>query len=238
MRSRAQHARFFSVAALAGSVFVVGCSAIVDFDALVGPNDAATGDGSSGAPGTDGSASTDGPTGDAAAAPDGTDGTAPDTHVGPNLISNGTFETGCAPWGAFQGTIVEDSTARTGSKSCRICTKPTTTDYFTAGDGYTAGPPIVGATYHGVAWVRTAPGAATPPGIYLHMRTSNATPTFVGLEGPSTPDPGIPIDATWKKIELTMKPTMAAQQMDIFIGSVHQPNVCFLLDDVWFEKVP
>jgi hypothetical protein len=113
---------------------------------------------------------------------------------------------------------------------------PGTTDYFTGGDPFTAGPPVVGTSYHAVAWVRKAPGAATPVGALLFFRTSNATP-FTGIDGANT-GPALPFTDTWQRLEITVKSTKPAEQIDIFVGTDTVPGSCFLIDDVWLEKVP
>ena len=206
---------------------------MLDFDALVGPSSGSeggviveAGDAEGSGPAGDASAEPDSPL-DRDAAPDG------DTHVGPNLVPDGTFDSVC-PLGTFQGTVASDGTARRGAKSCRVCTLPATPDYFTAGSFASSGP-AVGSTYHAEIWVRTAPGAATPPGILLHLRTSNDAP-FVQIQKSMTSPRTI--DATWQKIEITLQPTIAAARMDLFFGSDTAVGACFLVDDVWLERLP
>jgi len=224
------------MAALGGAAgaLVVGCSALVSLDGLTGPADAASAP-SEASPSPDATVALDSGDKDASPATDA----APDadTHVGPNLIEDSTFETKGCTWRSFQGTIATDSTARSGTKSCRVCPSPSTTDYFTGGDPFSAPAPTIGTTYHASAWVRTAPGAATPPGAIFFMRTSNATP-FTQVEGLSTDTAVLPFTDTWQKMELTLKVTKAAEQMDIFVGTDTAPGACFLIDDVWLERLP
>ena len=88
-----------------------------------------------------------------------------------------------------------------------------------------------------MAWVRRAPGASTPVGALLFLRTSNATP-FAQVDGANTGPMALPFTDTWQRMEITMKSTMPAGQMDVFVGSDTVPGACFLLDDVWLEKLP
>jgi hypothetical protein len=229
--------------AVAAGAFAAGCSLLVDSGGLVGPADAAapfseggaSPDSSSGgldSGGTDSSTTTDGPVIEG-------DGSGPNPdpeHVGPNLLADNSFESGCT-WNAFQGTIsTEVGTAHIGTKSCRVCTEPGTTDYFTGGDPFTFGPPVVGVTYRATAWVRTAPGANTPPGAVMQLRTSNPSP-FASIESANTSVAGLPFTATWQKMVISLKVSLAAAKVDVFIGTNTAPGACFLIDDVWLESL-
>ena len=224
---------------LVGSTCAIasGCSLLVDVDGLAGvaadasvPTDAsATTDAKVDA--TNDASATDGSTPDATpdAVPD------PNAHVGPNLLEDSSFETSCSSFSAFQGSAVSDPTARTGSRSCRVCTDPPPVDYFTA-DAKATVSPTRGATYHAVAWVRTAPGAATPPSINISARTYS-NPPFQAIESTTSPSPVVPT-STWQKVETTLTIAKAAPEMDIFVGTGSAPGACFLLDDFWLEKLP
>lgn len=243
-----QLTRFASLTAAlvaAASALAVGCSVLVDVGGLAGPADAAAApssesgalpDGSSSgldSGGKDATATTDGPVieGDGGGPPDANE------HVGPNLLADSSFESGCT-WNSFQGTIATESgTARTGTKSCRVCAAASTPDYYTGGDPFTGGAPIVGATYRATAWVRTAPGAVTPPGAIFFVRASNAVP-FTTIDSANTPQPRLRFTATWQKLELSLTSTAPAGSMDIFVGTDTAVGSCFLLDDVWLEKLP
>jgi hypothetical protein len=211
----------------------VGCSLLVGVDGLAGPIDAASSS-------EGGSTSEGGPTLDSSDkdAPATTDaGADADTHVGPNLLDESSFESGCT-WNGFQGTSATDSTtAHTGTKSCRVCTSPFTTDYFTGNSHYTNTAPAVGATYRAVAWVRTAPGAAVPPNAVLNLRTLDPSP-FTGIEAIATAATGSPLTDTWRSLEITLAVTKAAATMDVFVATNTVPGSCFLIDDVWLEKLP
>ncbi len=213
----------------------VACSALVDLDGLAGPADAASS--AEGGTATDGSGPPDSGDKDSTTTDATTDAAADaDTHLGPNLLDDSSFEDECT-WNGYQGTRSTDSTARTGTKSCRICTAPLTTDYFTGNSLFTAAAPVVGATYHAVAWVRAAPGAALPPGAVLNLRTLYPSP-FTGVERASTSPSLTPLTDTWQRMEITLAVTKPAAQMDGYVGSDTAPGACFLVDDVWLEKLP
>ena len=243
-----QLARFAPVTAAlvaAASVLAVGCSVLVDVDGLSGSLDAAATPISEG--GSSGDANSGGldSSNDARVGADGPiiegdgGGGLPEAneHVGPNLLADSSFESGCS-WSSFQGSIATESpTARTGTKSCRVCASPSTPDYYPGGDPFTGGPPVVGATYRATAWVRTAPGSATPPGALLFVRATNSSP-FASIDQANTPKPGLPFTATWQKLQVSFTSTAPAGQMDIFVGTDTLVGSCFLIDDVWLEKLP
>lgn len=62
----------------------------------------------------------------AATMPDAGEGDASEGGpLAPNLLVNGNFENGCAPWVVFPSGVIEEVTiARSGAKSCRLCGKP------------------------------------------------------------------------------------------------------------------
>jgi hypothetical protein len=200
--------------------------------------------------GLSGSPASDVPDGDARADVDATGSTdaASDTSAtsdaldagddaGPNLHPQGTFETGtCDPWVGFQGTLEIVSTAHSGNGACRACTKPSTTDFFTADDNGAPGPGELGATYRAQVWVRTDPTAPAPPTATLFLREASiASGSFVQLQLNSTPE--VPIDATWQRLETTLTFMNPDGYMNLFVGAPASPNACFLLDDAVLQRV-
>lgn len=228
-------ASVMAVLAVGAGALLGGCSALVDLDGLSGPADAASsGDGASP---LDGGTPTDSGDKDSTATDAAADaGPDADTHVGPNLLDDSSFENGCT-WMGYQGVSTTDSTARTGTKSCRICTAPLTTDYFTGNSNPTGTAPVIGAKYHAVAWIRRASGAAVPPGAALNVRTFNPSP-FTTVESTSTLPSVIPFTDTWQRLDVTLTVTQAAATIDVYIGTDTAPGACFLIDDVWLEKLP
>lgn len=214
------------------------CSLLTSLDGLSGGSDggsgstdatsdvATSGDASPGADGgTD--ASDDAPSRDA-----GDDAGAPSIHP------QGTFEGGtCAPWAGYQGSVTASTLAHTGSFSCRVCTAPTTTDFFTADDNGASGPGTVGATYRAEAWVRTDPSQPAPSEINVFLRSFRVDDNgvFLALESASSPD--TTIGAQWKYIETTLQLTKPNGRLNVFVGAPHSPGACFLLDDVALRRI-
>ena len=151
-----------------------------------------------------------------------------------NLHPRSGFEQGCEGWGSYRGTLASSDIARSGLRSCRVCTS-NTTDIFTADDqGVSPNPPI-GSEWLAEAWVRSDPGRAIPPNVGITLRSKNDTPSFAileqdydGLNGPPT--------ATWQKVAVTLTITKAAQTINIVVGADAVDGGCFVLDDVALYK--
>jgi hypothetical protein len=158
-------------------------------------------------------------------------------EAGSNLHPSGTFEgPTCDPWSGYQGTVEKVTDARTGTGACRICTSPTTTDYFTADDKGQGGAATVGASYRAEAWVRTAPGKAVPGASSLFLRSfSTAGGQFTSLELENSPKK--PLTDTWMKLEATLTITKPGGTLNIFVGADTNPGACMLLDDVYLERL-
>ena len=232
-----------SAASLSFVAALSACSLLNSTDGLAGGPGGSDGDAASTADTgaeSDGAASTsDGGTSDGALVDGAIDAgdAGSDALSGPqNLHPNGTFETGIAPWGAYQGTVASDSTARGGTKSLRACTRDGTLDYFTADDGSALGGPVMGATYRAEVWVRTAPGAVVPPSVALWIRSANYTGGFQSIETDNNDGP--PLTATWQKLSVTLKITKPAERLGIFVGADQATNACFLIDDVTLVRLP
>jgi hypothetical protein len=76
-----------------------------------------------------------------------------------NLLSNGGFELGCAGWVGINATLSQDSTARSGMHSCRVCASGTFTFNITQ---QVPRDVVAGETYAVEAYVHTADDAGTP----------------------------------------------------------------------------
>ena len=154
----------------------------------------------------------------------------------PNLHPNGTFEATTMPWYGFQAQpITLDSTAHSGSKSLRVCTAQTTTDYFTADDQGAITNPVANATYHATAWVRVPQGGVPLPEVKLFMRTVNTSPSYVTLEFAETALAAV--DESWKQFEVALVVTKPAQRLNVVVGATHVAGACMLIDDVRVERV-
>jgi hypothetical protein len=160
-----------------------------------------------------------------------------DVSGAPNLHPQSTFENGtCAPWYGYQGATSFSATAHTGTGACRICTLPSTTDFFTADDTGVAGAAAVGATYRASAWARTDPAAPGPGPVTVYLR-SFAVPggTFTSLERGVSPSADL--GSQWQRLEATLTITKPDGTINVFIGGAHRANACFLIDDVVLQRV-
>jgi len=179
--------------------------------------------------------SIDGDDKDATQAPNDVIDAMHDAGVTPtNLLPSGGFEDGCGTWAGFQATLSSDPTARTGSKSCRICMDPGVDDVFSASDDGAIEHPPIGALFRAEAWVRTAPGAAAPPDAALLARTFNAAP-FTEIE--KNQGASSAVGETWSKVEATLKINLVADRFHVSVGASAAPGACFLVDDVVVERV-
>lgn len=224
------------VVALAFFTVCGGCSLLTSLEGFssgspdAGPAplaDAATESGAeTGTPPTDGGV-------DGAIPTDATVDTGTDAGPPPNIHPNGTFEASLDPWGAYQGTIAPDATAHTGARSLRVC-GGTNVDYFTADDNSALVGPSIGATYRAEGWVRTAPGAVTPPSINIFLRTVDLSRGFEVVE--LGQNEGAPLTSTWQKLSVTLKVTKPAERLGVFVGADWVAGACFLLDDVTLQR--
>ena len=154
------------------------------------------------------------------------------------LHPNGTFESGIVPWVPYHGTVASDTTARTGAHSLRACAQASmpSDGVFSADDGGAILAPVVGATYHAIAWVRTAPGAtAAPSSVNLLFRTIDTSPAFAEVENVYTSS--VAIDTTWTKIETDLKVTKTAQALNVAVTGHYAAGACFLIDDVSVVRI-
>ncbi|MDB4935498.1 MAG: hypothetical protein JWP87_2470 [Labilithrix sp.] len=234
MRVMSRRLRTLAAATAAHCLALAACSLTTSLDGLSSSAGFVTPDGEAGSA-------------DASGVPDAPGGGAPDASTGPdardaaetggtNLHPAGTFEDGtCAPWNSYQGTIGPSTTAHTGTRSCRACAKPSTTDIFSADDTGAPGPAIVGATYRAEGWVRTSPGDPAPPFVRLVLRNFKYQGnTFVDLE--SGDSPKLPIDATWMKFEVVLTVTKAGT-LNVYLPGDAATGACFLLDDVVVQRI-
>jgi hypothetical protein len=209
------------------------CTALTSLEALSG------GDGDGDAQAADVRTSADGPSVEASGEADASDGavTSDADAALAELHPNGTFESGGAPWGSYNGNVfVLDGTARTGSRSLRACGQATAPadPIFSGDDNGAAGAPIVGATYRATAWVRTAPGSAVPPGVSMRFRTIQL-PVFVETEIRETA--GVAITSTWQKLDIELPVSKSAAKLNIAVLGKWAAGACFLIDDVSIVRI-
>ncbi len=156
----------------------------------------------------------------------------------PNLYPSGTFELGCKG-SSYNSTLAEDPTARTGAKSCRVCSNnsPPGGDVFTIDEEVPlASPPVAGQRYRVEAWVRTAPGATAPADMVISLRTFDATNGFVIFDEHAT-DP-VQISDTWQKFSSDLALNKNGPRMDWWVGGGIGTGRCFLVDDVVVTQLP
>lgn len=153
----------------------------------------------------------------------------------PNLHPFGSFDTGCGPWKGFHATVVGVQDGHLNPGSCRVCTDLGITDNFSADDFGAIAGPVVGATYRAEAWVSYASGANGTAEIGILMRTFNSSPTFAEVD--KNQSGAIVSGSVWTKIETTLKVTSAAEKLNIVIVAPATPGACFLVDDVFVERI-
>jgi hypothetical protein len=147
-----------------------------------------------------------------------------------NLHPDGTFESGCGRWQAFNGTATPSSDAHGGSGACQVCG----TGNFSLDDkGFLATPPD--GRYEASAWVRPAPGAAPPTSWGILLRTVDQPDggTFQEIQkSASTP----PVATDWTLLSVDLDVTKPADVLNVVVfGS---PSGCILVDDVSAERLP
>jgi hypothetical protein len=163
------------------------------------------------------------------------DATNPVDAARPNLHPAGDFTEGCTGWYPYMSTHAASTTARSGPRSCRVCSKDVPDDVFTADDtGFLTPPP--GARYRAEAWVRAAPGSPVPSGgVALHIRTFQSSPWMQFDQASSA---SIDVDDTWRRLEIELTVTTTDKRLNVYVGGETEPGVpCFLVDDVHVERL-
>ncbi|MBX3186726.1 MAG: hypothetical protein KF819_06910 [Labilithrix sp.] len=178
------------------------------------------------------------PTGDASVASDATN--APDVSIDvdatvdaatrPNLHKNGTFETGCDFWGAYRSTLASESAyARSGAKSCRVCSDGST--FYSIDDGGHVDNPPVGSVFYAAMWVRKAPGYPVATKAFIMLRTFDNPPW---KERDIVQSPHITLTDAWQRLEATL---VVTQGQYVNVVGAGADGGCFLIDDVVLERV-
>jgi Carbohydrate binding domain len=222
------------------------CSLLVGTDGLAGGTDADGGlsDGRDAAA----SMSADATSGDSAAAGDATSGDAgggsdandcvpdtPPTNVGPELLSGGDMEDGCASWNASQSTRAGSPTAHTGALSCRMCSTGITAFTYGILRQELSFSPQPGEKYLLSAFVHADPASATP-----------LKPAALGFDhggiGTGVMATETPASTCWTKVvvDFTVPDGGTADAVDVYAGAGNNEAVpagpCLLFDDVSLRK--
>lgn len=185
-------------------------------------------DASDGAHTSDGSDASDG--GDTVDVNDA--GTTGDAGIS-NLLPNGTFDTDCSSWGAYNATLTSDPNGRSGS-GCRVCLQDPAGGGFTI-DSYMFGPSNVspGSIYTAKVWVRSVPDSTIPIDAAMILHSFNGSNTTIESNTSSV----VALTDSWQPLEATLSITTAADFLSLYAGTtVVAPGACFLIDDVVITK--
>jgi hypothetical protein len=233
------------VASLAAGI--VGCSLALSPDELSSGGGGATttspdgapadaralvdGDGDRDGPATPGDGSRPDASGDAS---DDADGATPP----PNLVVGGDFETATPTdcqngVNSYQGTAGGSPVAHSGAMSCQACWDGTG-NFFTIDGFHVVGPPVVGATYHGQAWVRAPAGSANAQSLVAYLRTFAG-----GQQQAAHVGAAVALTEQWQLVEVTWQVPGPADVLNLYIANENAASGdCFLTDDVAITRVP
>lgn len=151
---------------------------------------------------------------------------------GSNLLQNGGFESGIAPWSAYHSLLALTSPGHSGAQALHATPwAPGSGLYYIvdyAGDNpwgvlpYGIPAPVAG-TYQASAWVTGVPGRT----IQLCVRDGTAS-TIGGMDCA-----GVTANGTWQQIAVSHHVASAGVNLDVWIGGYHyQSGDAFTLDDV------
>lgn len=146
------------------------------------------------------------------------------------LLANSGFELGCTGWGTAEANAEDSTTARSGTRSCRVC--GTSDAYFFFQE--IAGPFEPGAQYAAEAWLRADPGeagVAPDPRSRLECFDEGNNQIF------ATESSALGLDATWKRTStlITVKPGTHTLSFSLWS---HGAGTCFLIDDASVRRLP
>jgi hypothetical protein len=185
---------------------------------------------------------------DTSSADAGADGTASadgaDAAVA-SILPNGGFEDGTgggcgATWSAFNALLTRDTTARSGTYSCRVCkhltsapdadafAQPYSIDSLDAMRGIAY---EIGQTWQVTAWVRLAPGTASTATSMAVLRVERTNGTPIQF---SSPVAATKLTADWQQVGEELQ---VAQDGGAFLNVYVEADPgnegdCFLVDDV------
>lgn len=161
--------------------------------------------------------------------PSGTTTSGADAGAVPgSLVQLGGFELeACGGWTKNGATAVSDATARSGSRSCRICREvsPGVFGIFQVLDGVPAG------NYVAEAWVRATPEAGLGS-TYLGLQGVDTDGAFVG----DAQETSTSFVDTWKKVTTSIA-YPGGKGLAVSL-TVRDGDACMLVDDVAVTKAP
>jgi hypothetical protein len=146
------------------------------------------------------------------------------------LLTNSNFESGCAGWSSWEGTLEDVTTARSGSHACRVCSDGTTRLYG-IGQGVPRTALTVGKKYVGEVWVRADDRDSGPvPTPYAKLEIYDAAENQLdAAEGGK-----IALDGTWKRASAVITVTPATDSVYLSFAAY---GGCFLLDDASLQEI-
>jgi hypothetical protein len=148
-----------------------------------------------------------------------------------NLLSNPSFELGCAGWSVEDGTESDSPAARTGSHSCEYCPHQTNpvTDAFVQ---TVSGSIPRGAQYYAEIWVHAAPDASGPAdGLTLTIALKGGSRALQGPDGTgSTPD------GTWRRITTLLSTDESGTGLELMV-TPGATSTCVLVDDAILTRI-
>jgi hypothetical protein len=168
------------------------------------------------------------------AAGNATDGAA--TDAGPNLFPLGDFELGGCAGDGYYSSLIADSTAHGGGKSCRVCSSGMSPDVFSFDSDIDNVALPVGAHYVAEAWIRTATSAGPPAnGVELTLRTHTDAPV---VEHDLVFTNYTTVTQTWQllTIELDIKEP-GIPKLEVVVDGQYDSGTCFLVDDIVVRRV-
>jgi hypothetical protein len=146
-----------------------------------------------------------------------------------NLLINGGFEEGCAAWGTNSplGTAQADTTARSGTGSCRLC--------YAGGADASAGAnanlaQTVAFALHapahpfGTLWVRAPPSGPTPVNVYARVTVGQDDGGLLDCLSAGH----VPLGDTWQRIDPTCTDALDGTSLTL---DVVADDGCVLVDD-------
>lgn len=198
--------------------------------------------GGDGSPGADGSTP---PRGDASddASDDATDratdaNNLPDVSpAGPNLLTNGDFELGCAGWTVSDGTLTESSLARGGAKSCVYCSEE---QFYTDVENVRRIDIVEGERYFAEVWLRTEGPTAlsNPPELLIYtFETVGGQGNQIGAATGGPPF----VSGDWVRLTALLTADRDAKGIAFQLRYTDEPaNVgkCVHIDDATMYRLP
>jgi hypothetical protein len=146
-------------------------------------------------------------------------------------FSNGDFELGCTDWASNVSILTDDTTAHTGTKSCRVCANDRTSWSI---QQLVTTPVAPGSVYSASAFIRAAPDAQAADGV---VETLYVVDDDGGLDPNPASTSGTNPGASWQQIAITVTvPAGGGEGIEMSISG-DSFGGCFLIDDAELVRV-